>query len=79
MTRTCLALCCLLLPSLLFAQLLVGTATNLVPGSTITASSSAGAVGAKYGPQDAIDDKPQTWWAANNLSLIHISEPTRPY
>ena len=66
MTRTCLALCCLLLPSLLFAQLLVGTATNLVPGSTITASSSSGAVGAKYGPQDAIDDKPQTWWAANN-------------
>ncbi|MHB8997473.1 MAG: discoidin domain-containing protein [Armatimonadota bacterium] len=66
MSRICLPVFVLLLSSMLWAQVLVGTATDLVPGSTATASGSAGPATAKYGPHDAIDDKPVTWWAANN-------------
>ena len=65
MIRGSLAVVCLVLPTLLCAQLLVGTATDVIPGSTATASSAVGPAGAKYGPQDAIDGKADTWWAAS--------------
>ncbi|OGV63326.1 MAG: hypothetical protein A3K19_21880 [Lentisphaerae bacterium RIFOXYB12_FULL_65_16] len=54
------------MPSLLLIQAVAGAAENVVTGSTVTASISAGAPGAKYGPQDAVDDTPGTWWAAAN-------------
>src|SRR3990172_6362913 len=47
-------------------QLAAGAAMDLAPGAQPTASSSAGQPGQKYGPQDATDGNPGTWWAANN-------------
>lgn len=66
MSRHCLLTCLLLLPTLAWPQLITGKAENLLAGAAATASGSAGAVGAKYGPQDAVDGKLDTWWAANN-------------
>lgn len=72
MSRLCLIALCLSLPALVFAQLLTGTAVDVASGSTATASSAAGPAGGKYGPQDAVDAKPATWWAANNKPPVWL-------
>ncbi|MCE5239344.1 heparinase II/III family protein [bacterium] len=52
-------------------QLAIGNAADLAPQAQVKASSSAGPVGQKYGPQDAVDSNASTWWAAyvNNLPV----------
>lgn len=49
-----------------WGQLATGTSVDLAPEAQANASSSAGPAGGKYGPQDAIDGQPGTWWAADN-------------
>ena len=70
----CLALCLLLLPSLAWPQLVARNAQNVLSGAAATASSSAGAAGAKYGPQEASDAASDTWWAADNKLPVHLRD-----
>ncbi len=65
-TRYLATLSLLMAAALAEAQLVSGGLDNLAQGASITASSAAGAQGAKYGPQDLADDNEGTWWAANN-------------
>lgn len=54
------------LSTVAWAQLTTGGLPNVLAKAPATASSAAGPAGGKYGPQDASDGNPGTWWAAYN-------------
>lgn len=82
MRRVLPSLLALILLSSAHAQFTAGLAKDLVPGAAPSASSAAGAVGAKYSAADAIDEKDDTWWAAYNNKLpqwleIRFAQPQK--
>ena len=49
-----------------WAQFVTADLPDRAQEGEIVASSAAGRPGAKYGPQEAVDGRPETWWAADN-------------